>query len=179
LSGPEPPLRDALRLEGYAPEIGAALWNLEDCRARTLRTLSAVTEIMLDREPPLSGNSIGTLLYHIAAIETDWLFTEILEREIPPDVLRLFPVDVRDAQGRLSRVHGLPLGNHRHRLRAVRTLLLDALRAMPVDEYRRVRCLPEYRVTPAWVLHHLAQHEAEHRGQIADLRRRFDRFSSA
>jgi len=133
---------------------------------------------MVDHEPPLGGNSIGTLLYHIAAIETDWLFTEILEREIAPEVMKLFPVDVRDARGRLSRVRGLSLARHRQRLRAVRDVLLDALRGMPVEEYCRVRCLPEYRVTPAWVLHHLAQHEAEHRGQITDLRRRFEGLSS-
>ena len=179
LSNPEPPLRDALQLEGYAPEIGTDLWKLEDCRARTHRTLSTVTEVMLDHEPPLGGNSISTLLYHIAAIEADWLFNEILEREIAPDVMQLFPVDVRDTQGRLSRVHGLSLASHRSRLRAVRSVLLTSLREMPADEYRRVRRLPEYRVTPAWVLHHLAQHEAEHRGQIADMRRRFEGFASA
>lgn len=134
---------------------------------------------MVDHEPPLGGNSIGTLLYHIAAIETDWLFVEILEREIPPEVMNLFPVDVRDAQGRLSCVRGLSLARHRQRLRAVRDALLDALRGMPLEEYRRVRCLPEYRVTPAWVLHHLAQHEAEHRGQITDLCRRFEGLSSS
>jgi uncharacterized damage-inducible protein DinB len=27
-----------------------------------------------------------------------------------------------------------------------------------------------YDVTPEWVVHHLMQHEAEHRGQIGELR---------
>ena len=34
---------------------------------------------------PSSRNTIGTLLYHIAAIELDWLHSEILEREFPGD----------------------------------------------------------------------------------------------
>jgi uncharacterized damage-inducible protein DinB len=161
-------------MAGYPIEIGAALWALEDCRARTLHTLSVVTDVMLDRESPHGGNSIGTLLYHIAAIEADWLFTEILEREFAPEVRDHFPIDVRDAQGRLSRVRGLSLEDHRNRLRAVRTALLTSLQEMSADDFRRARRLADYRVTPEWVLHHLAQHEAEHRGQIADLRRGID-----
>jgi hypothetical protein len=30
--------------------------------------------------------------------------------------------------------------------------------------------MPDYEVTPEWVLHHLCQHEAEHRAEIAALR---------
>ena len=41
---------------------------------------------------------------------------------------------------------------------------------MTLDEFRRPRSLPQYDVTPEWVLHHLTQHEAEHRGHIQGLR---------
>jgi uncharacterized damage-inducible protein DinB len=41
---------------------------------------------------------------------------------------------------------------------------------MHLDEFRRIRSLAEYGVTPEWVLHHLMQHEAEHRSQIGALR---------
>jgi uncharacterized damage-inducible protein DinB len=34
-----------------------------------------------------------------------------------------------------------------------------------------VHTLADYETTPEWVLHHLMQHEAEHRGQIGELRR--------
>ena len=53
----------------------------------------------------------------------------------------------------------------------VRESLVAVLRDMPLDEFRRVRRLEAYDVTPEWVVHHLLQHEAEHRGQIALLRR--------
>jgi uncharacterized damage-inducible protein DinB len=29
-----------------------------------------------------------------------------------------------------------------------------------------MRIFPQYEVSPEWVLHHLSQHEAEHRGEI-------------
>jgi uncharacterized damage-inducible protein DinB len=40
---------------------------------------------------------------------------------------------------------------------------------MTVAEFRRPRPVNFYLVTPEWVLHHLMQHEAEHRGQIEIL----------
>ena len=38
----------------------------------------------------------------------------------------------------------------------------------------RVRSLPDYDVTPEWVLNHLVQHEAEHRAEIAITRAVFE-----
>jgi uncharacterized damage-inducible protein DinB len=55
-------------------------------------------------------------------------------------------------------------------LDATRNLTLRALRAMPEDDLYRIRRLAEYETIPEWVLHHLMQHEAKHRGQIGDLR---------
>jgi uncharacterized damage-inducible protein DinB len=43
---------------------------------------------------------------------------------------------------------------------------------MDLADFRRIRSLPEYDVTPEWVLHHLMQHEAEHRSQIGGLKDR-------
>ncbi len=159
-------------IEGYAPEIARALWRMEDARRRTLRTLDGVSEEALDRSPPYdAANSIGTLLYHVAAIEADWLFSEILELEQWPDeITALFPQDVRDDEGVLVAVTGLPLAAHLDRLATVRSMLLESLRGISIDDYRRRRVLEYYDVTPEWVLHHLMQHEAEHRGQIGELR---------
>ncbi len=42
------------------------------------------------------------------------------------------------------------------------------------DDLRRVRRREAYDVSTAWLLHHLLQHEAEHRAQIAWLRESAD-----
>ena len=62
------------------------------------------------------------------------------------------------------------LEHHLHRLDCVRMYLLASFRGMTVPEFYRLRPFPEYRVSAEWVLHHLIQHEAEHRGQIQLLR---------
>lgn len=152
------------------PEIGRWLWALQDTRQRTMSGLDRLTPAIIDWLPPNDESSIGTVLYHIALIEADWLYTEVLEESIPPEVLALFPYDDRDEQDHLTQVKGLSLEQHLRRLETVRGLLLDVFQQMNLEEFRRVRSLAEYDVTPEWVLHHLMQHEAEHRSQIGALR---------
>ncbi len=157
-------------LPGYEPEIGRMLWMLENERKRSRRSLDAIHPDAIDWEPHADGNSIGTLLYHIALIELDWLATEIMEGKLGEDIFSKFPHPVRDAQGRLTVVKGISLDEHYRRLDSVRMLVLNSFKGMSIAEFRRLRHLPDYDVTPEWVLHHLMQHEAEHRGEMATVR---------
>ena len=147
-----------------APPPAAAL---DDARGRTLRVVDRLTPALLDWQPPGGGNGAGSLLYHIALIEADWLSAEVREEpEGPPDLLALFPWPVRDESGRLTVVTGLDLAAHLARLDAVRALTVATFATMSLDDFRRVRALPAYDVTPGWVAHHLLQHEAEQRGEM-------------
>jgi len=152
------------------PEIGRWLWALQDTRQRTMGYLDSLTPTIIDWLPPDDESSIGTVLYHLALIEADWLYTEVLEQPYPPEVAALFPYVDRDGQARLTQVQGLSLEQHLERLEIVRRLLLDVFQLMDLPEFRRVRKLADYDVTPEWVIHHLMQHEAEHRSQIGALR---------
>ena len=159
-------------LPGHAPEVGRWLWALEDARRRTKDALKDLPAAAVDWTPPDGGNSLGTLLYHIAAIEIDWLCADVLEHKCAPEVWDLFPYEVRDGADRLIPVPGLSLDEHLKRLETVRRIVLDAFRGMTVAEFHRPRRFEKYDVTPEWVLHHLLQHEAEHRGEMAVLRAR-------
>jgi uncharacterized damage-inducible protein DinB len=165
--------RPKLSLEPTAapdPEIGRWLSALEDTRRRTLDALANLPEGLVDKAPTEVRSSIGTLLYHIAIVEADWLFDEILgtiESDWPAD---LFPVDMREEAGTLSPFTGETLEEHVARLATVRSMLIDVVRDMPVDTMHEVRERKNYDVTTGWVLHHLMQHEAEHRSQIGAVR---------
>lgn len=92
-----------------------------------------------------------------------------MQEDFPEDILTRFPVDVRNSDGRLRPVLGVALVAHLDRLSFVRGRLLERFTGMTEDVYRRPQTLPNYDVTPEWVLHHLAQHEALHLGQILTL----------
>jgi uncharacterized damage-inducible protein DinB len=159
--------------EGYPPEIARWLWVFADTRRRTLEVLDGFDEARID-EPGPAGNSVGTILAHIAVIETDWLCVEILGEDYPADLLAHLPPDVRDADGHLLATPGLPLARYLAALAAVRAKLVERVGALAPADLQRVRSLPAYDVTPEWVLNHLVQHEAEHRAEISVIRAVFE-----
>lgn len=154
---------------GYAPLVGRFVAMLEDTRGRLWRDLADLDPTLLDRTPSRSPNSIGTLLYHIAAIELDWLYADLLEGDFPEAVAEWFPVDVREEGGRLTPVVE-PLERHRARLAWVRERLLDELSRVTDADLDRTHNPGPNESGGAWILHHLMQHEAEHRGQIGEIR---------
>lgn len=155
-------------IPGYSPEVGMALWRLEDSRRRTLAFLDEMPAEYVNRD--YQGNTIGTILYHLALVEADWLYVEVLEQgAVPDDLNDLFPEEMRDEQGMLTLRGSETLQQHLARLGAMRGILLDTFRGLTAEEFHRPRELPQYAVSPAWVLHHLSQHEAEHRGEMGSI----------
>jgi hypothetical protein len=85
--------RRQLRAEldpAYPPEISHWLWVLRDTRERTMEVIDGLDDSLLDRMGP-GGNTPGTILAHIAAVETSWLYDEILVVEYPEELLAYLP----------------------------------------------------------------------------------------
>jgi hypothetical protein len=167
--------RERLILEpGLAdePEVGRWLAAMEDGRRDTLAELEGVTDEMLDARPPRSENTIGTALYHVALVEADWLFDDIFGQDLgTTELAPLFPFDARDERGILTGIHGVTLAAHLNRLAAVRSALLDRIGRMSIEDFTAPRPREGYDVSPVWTIHHLLQHESEHRSEIGWLRR--------
>lgn len=70
------------------PEVGVLLAVLHDAR---LRTLNRVKKISGLDAATVGHHSAGTLLYHIALIEMDWLYADVLEKAEDD-----FPADTRN-----------------------------------------------------------------------------------
>jgi hypothetical protein len=165
--------RERLVLEPIAAhaEVGRWLSAMEDGRRDTLLELHGVADAMVDRRVVDELNTIGTLLYHVALIEADWLLDDIFDDQgaWPSDLL---PFGDRDPKGTLTEVRGEALQEHVARLAAVRAILLERMAPMTVEDFHAPRARARYDVSAAWVLHHLLQHEAEHRAHVAWLRDR-------
>ena len=117
---------------GYDPLVGRFVTMAVDTRQRLHRDLADLSPEELDVVPDWGPNSIGTLLYHIAAIELDWAFADLQGRDeeaFPAGTWDWFPIDVREEDGRLSPVVE-PMPRHLDRLEWVRGHLLDTLRNM-------------------------------------------------
>ena len=162
----------------YEPTIARWVWSLEDTRQRTKHCLDGIAPDTNDWTAPDGNNSIGALLYHLVAIEMSYLYEDILEIGWSAELEPLLIYDVRDEYGRLTPIRGESIEAHLDRLDAGRALMLNALSEMTLDEFYRPRQVEDYVVTPEWILHHLMQHEAEHRGQISAIRFRAEKVST-
>ncbi|MFY4776520.1 DinB family protein [Metabacillus sp. RGM 3146] len=155
-------------LPGYEPEIGRSLWCLEDVRQTLLSKLAGISQRVLDARSD-ERQSIGSLLYHIAYIEADWLYEEVLMTGWDPEMRSMFTVSHRTENNELMHVEGQSLDEHFERLRKVREVFLSHFRSINMEDWRKSRILENYDVTPEWVVYHLIEHEAHHRGQIFQL----------
>jgi len=156
------------------PDIGRWLAALDEVRRDTLKLLVGLPDSVVDRDPGDGGDTIGTILYHVALVEADWVFSDLLDRE--SELGRdLFPADDRDEGGRLSPVRGETMAQHLDRLSRTRSMVLGALCSMSPEEFHRVRARSDYDVSADWVVFHLIDHEVEHRVRLAALRDAFRR----
>ena len=156
------------------PEIGRWLAALDEVRRDTLKVLADIPVDSVDRALGDGGDTVGTVLYHVALIEADWVFSDVLDREadIPRD---LFPSDARDDAGHLTPIPGQTMTQHLERIARTRTMVLDELRSMSPDDFHRVRARDDYDVSAGWVVFHLIDHEVEHRVRLVALRDAFRR----
>ena len=171
------PEREVLSLEPVAddPEVGHWLSAMADSRSDTLKELDGrVSDDMLEAVPDDDLNSIGTILYHVALVEADWVLVDVLGPDAAPEWPKdLLPYGDRDRDGRLTEVRrrdargsrAAARGGPGHRARALRA---DVERGVP----QVLRPREDFDLSAAWVLHHLLQHEAEHRAHIAWVRDR-------
>ncbi len=153
-------------------EIGRWLAAFEEARRDTMQVLAEIPAETVDREPGDGGDSLGTVLYHVALVEADWVFTDVLDRQdrIPRE---LFPFDDRVEDGHLMPVVGESMERHLDRLAQTRMLVLDVLRSMSQEDFHRAHARESFDVAADWVVFHLIDHEVEHRVRISALRDAF------
>lgn len=166
-------------LTGYPPALGRALWTLQETRRRTLSYVDGISQDGLYFDPPGQRHSVATLLYHIAVFEVDWLYIDILggeydmERRLPkcpPRVAAHLPYPLLMEDRSYTPVSGEPLDVHLERMSVIRKAFLDVFTEFSLEDFRTLRPTEDDPVTAEWVVEHLAQHEAEHRGQIWEAR---------
>lgn len=143
------------------------MWCLEDVRRTLITELTGIRQDLLDKKLG-ERHTIGTLLYHIALIEADWLYVEVLGTDWDPEIRSLFPLECR-TDGKLTHFEGESIEQHFYRLTKVREVFLSYFRSMDLNEWRKPRVLEQYEVTPEWVVYHMVEHESHHSGQIFQL----------
>ena len=146
---------------------------LEDVRARTKKYVEGLTQAQLEWFPNAKVESIGTLLVHIAAVELSWIQEDIKRDQMGEEWKAGFPIRFD-----IPQISDEPLEYFIGLLDSTRAVTRDVLAGLTDrDLAREVVSLDDEdnpdapRYTIEWILYHLVEHEAHHKGQIAVMKR--------
>lgn len=158
--------------DGYAPEVAVWLAALDESQADLMEILADLTHEELHRRLLPGAHSIAEILWHLANVELWWSQQVMMGQEINPDQLSRFgltrPGELNCPPGHYEVAHFSGLMAEAHAL--TRTLV----KGMDGEGFRSPTCIIPNRptwLTPEWILFNLVDHLANHRGQIALLKR--------
>ena len=134
--------------------------NYFTVRAELVKAVQDLTQEQLDWTPPNHLASIGKLLAHIAECEYAWITCLALKKEASPDFTRFEKArTLREILALLDQYH---------------TEFTEYLSAEDIEDWDRIFYqFPESteKVSKRWLVWHVVEHQARHRGQIFMLMR--------
>ncbi len=156
------------------PRLAVWIDVLDDVRARTKRYVQGLTAEQLAWHPNPKVESIGTLLLHIAAVEFSYIQEDIMKRPMGEEWKMAFPVRFD-----MPQVSGEPPEFYIGKLDEVRVQTLEVLGGLTdADLGRMIEPLepgnsgaPPVEYSIEWILYHVTEHEAHHKGQVALMKR--------
>jgi len=166
--------RDILEsMSGVSREIGFYLSGMEEIRAQLRKAVSDLTSKELARRITPNAHQIGALILHLGETESWWIHSVVAEKELDEEAKRFAHWDdttetdfaekgysaedcigIIDEISRMSREILAKFGDE------------DLERLFGFDKKDK-----RIEVSLRWVLHHLIDHEATHKGQIMMLKR--------
>jgi uncharacterized damage-inducible protein DinB len=161
-------------VEGLTPELARSLAAMEEVRAQLHKAVDEMSVEDLARRAIPGAHSIGTLVLHIGESEWFWLNCVIRGRKLTDedrqqpfwDVLKdpeAVPAKNYSADFCLETIDGI-----RQEMRRFLSSLTDAGLE---NVYSYTRGSTTMEASLRWILHHLVDHEAQHKGQILMLKR--------
>ncbi len=170
--GPE--LYHVTPLAGFSPRIGAYLAMMDDISAQIERYVTGLKEQELAWIPNERCESIGTLLLHLAAVERSWIGEDICKRPMGEEWIPAFAIRFKVPQ-----ISGKELPYFLDILQKTRSETKAALaefsdadlqnEMIPLDPGDESNA--KKRFTIEWILYHVLEHEAHHKGQIPLMKR--------
>ena len=155
------------------PKIAVLFSMLEETRNRLLKEIEGLTQEQLDFSPDINKiETIGTLLYHIEAVEYSWIFEDIYKQEMPYEEWKYaFALRSKLDPPQLT---GRPLETYVANLKRLRKNFFNEMQKLTDEDLNTLISSDKYNVTISWILYHLNQHESAHIGQINLLKRLYN-----
>jgi uncharacterized damage-inducible protein DinB len=158
--------------EGFTTEIGIYINALAEVRSQLVEAVQSVAQEQLTRRVVPQAHTIGELLLHIGEAEWWWMQHIIGGREMTADDKKTAHWDVlKDPSLFPAYTLNYCLDAIEH-IRALTRLKLSTMTDADLESIYSLALGDSVREhNLRWILHHLLDHEAQHKGQILMLKR--------
>lgn len=168
------PSRVLTTVSGVAREIGFYLSGMEEVREQVREAIAELTDEQIQR-PAISGaHAIGALVLHIGEAEWYWMQCVVSRHILTEDDRQTSYWDVlKDPNGFSEKGYSADFcWNEIKRIREQTHTTLASFSDSELDRrFSFERGGHDYELSLRWILHHLIDHEAQHKGQILMLKR--------
>lgn len=166
--------RDVLEpVGGVSPEIGFYLAGMEEVRAQLRESVADLSAEELSARMLPGAHQIGGLLLHIGETEWWWICSIAGGETITESVKKLYYLD--DTVETDFALKGLAAADCIAFLDRIRALSHAALANFADADLNEMTAYEangkHYESSLRWILHHVMEHEAHHKGQIAMMKR--------
>ena len=168
------PLHTLIPYPGLSRDIGLLFSGMEEVRGQVRDAVISLNEQQIGRPAFLGSHPIGALVLHIGEAEWWWLQCIVLGNKIDDAVRSMACWDVlEDPEGFAKRGYTAEYClNEIQKIRQqTRELLLTWTDADLEKTYNIQKQDGLHEHTLRWILHHLIDHESQHKGQILMLKR--------
>ena len=166
--------RDILEpIAGVSKEIGFYLSGMEEIRAQLRKAVSDLTDEELARRITPKAHQIGALILHLGETESWWIHSVVAGKELDEEAKQFAHWD--DTTETDFAEKGYSAKDCIERIDEISRMSREILGGFGDEDLERMfgfdKKEKRIEVSLRWVLHHLLDHEATHKGQIMMLKR--------
>lgn len=159
---------------GLSTGIGYYLSGMEEVRSQIVAAVKDIPDDLIGKPAFLGAHSIGGLILHIGEAEWFWMQMVVAGRQLTEDVQKAPYWDVLDDVERVAR-NGYTVEFCLQEAEKIRNQTRDVLFSYNDKDLERIIVFERHDKPTEhnlrWILHHLIDHEAQHKGQILMLKR--------
>ncbi len=159
---------------GFTTEVGFYLSGMEEVREQLREAVEGMSDDLIGHPAIPGAHSIGALVLHIGEAEWYWMQCVVSGQQVTDQIRCASYWDVlKDPQGFAGKGYSTELCLKE--IKQLREQTCEILAAFNDSDLERVFSFERRGKTiePSlrWILHHLIDHEAQHKGQILMLKR--------
>lgn len=161
-------------IDGVTPAIGFYLAGMEEVREQLCESIAGLSDEQIGRPAIPGAHALGALVLHIGEAEWYWMQMVVSGHKLNDEDRQAACWDVLDDPAAFL-AKGYSAEFCLNEIKKIRGQTIDKLSSFNDSDLERIFSIErrgeKREQSLRWILHHLIDHEAQHKGQILMLKR--------